>query len=85
MRGCHDLDGAAVQAEPAAVRGQAGQPLGLHGIPVQVQHHAPGVDCRGGQLQPVEHQVRGHAQQRRVLVGCRLTLGGVAHDDGRAA
>ena len=48
---------------------------------MEVEVDLAGADGLGGQLQPVQDQVRGGPQQCLVLVAGRLALGAVADDD----
>ena len=48
---------------------------------VQVKARLLGADRLGGELDPVQHQVRRQPEQRRVLAGRRLTLRAVGDDE----
>ncbi len=68
----------AVAQHPAQVAGQVR-------VARHVQHGPAGAGGAGGDLQPVQHQVRGQPQQRHVLAAARLALGAVADHDPRPA
>ncbi len=78
----HELDARGVHSRGGPLRDRRGKPGVQPLVARHVEHGGAGTGHPGGELEPVQHQVRADPQQGPVLAAGRLALGAVAHHDG---